>query len=73
MSQPGHLRERSEMSTEADDFVNEDDDAGDGNVPEPVNTNVGSKETQFKGKASNPNERKSIAEDPEGKSNASGK
>jgi hypothetical protein len=39
-------------------------------VPPPVNVGVGSKETQFKGGASNPNERKSIAEDPTGESNA---
>jgi len=38
-------------------------------VPPPVNVNVG---TPFKGKASNPNERKSIAEDPTGESNAGG-
>jgi len=39
-------------------------------VPPPSNVGVGGKETQFKGKLSNPNERKSIAEDPEGKANA---
>jgi hypothetical protein len=45
-------------------------------VPPPVNVGVGSqkyKATEFKGKLSNPNERKSIAEDPEGKANAKGK
>jgi hypothetical protein len=41
-------------------------------VPPPANVGVGGKETQFEGGASNPNERKSIAEDPEGKDNASG-
>ena len=37
-------------------------------VPPPVNVGVGSQ--KWEGKAGDPNERKSIAEDPEGKENA---